>query len=144
MGVTYRYMGISHSLGVDKEALIFFCACPIYKSQAVFIENRHSPNGARPAKPLEQGIQLLKKMKKTSMMVAAIAALSMAVAMTSCKKEDKNGATDSSNSGTCTCTYHDFETGERYTETVSKSEAGVTRCDAMDAYVAGSFELSCK
>jgi hypothetical protein len=83
-------------------------------------------------------------MKKTFMMVAAVAAMSMAVAMTSCKKEDKNGATDSSNSGTCTCTYHDFETGERYTETVSKSEAGVTRCDAMDAYVAGSFELSCK
>ena len=23
MGVTYRYMGTSHSLGVDKEALIF-------------------------------------------------------------------------------------------------------------------------
>ena len=80
-------------------------------------------------------------MKKTFMVVAAVAAMSMAVAMTSCKKEDKNGASDS---GTCTCTYHDFETGERYTETVSKSEAGVTRCDAMDAYVAGSFELSCK
>lgn len=83
-------------------------------------------------------------MKKTFMMVAAVAALSMAVTMTSCKKEDKNGATDSSDSGTCTCTFHDFETGERYTETVSKSEAGVTRCDAMDAYVAGNFELSCK
>ena len=33
MGVTYRYMGTSHSLGVDKEALIFLCIPYLYKTQ---------------------------------------------------------------------------------------------------------------
>ena len=62
MGVTYRYMGTSHSLGVDKETLIFF----LYPFFLYFadgsIENRHSSNGARPAKPQEQGYLILNPM----------------------------------------------------------------------------------
>ena len=33
MGVTYRYMGTSHSLGVDKEALIFLFVSFSYNLQ---------------------------------------------------------------------------------------------------------------
>lgn len=85
-------------------------------------------------------------MKKTFMMVAAFAALSMTVAMTSCKKEDKNGATDStsgSSSGTCTCTYTDFQTGERYTEKINMAEVGVTKCSALEFYIQGDSQLVC-
>ena len=53
MGVTYRYMGTSHSLGVDKEALIFLMFPFFSNLQTALIENRHSPNGASAAKPKE-------------------------------------------------------------------------------------------
>ncbi len=52
MGVTYRYMGNSYSLRVDKETLIFFLCFFSYLADGS-IENRHSPNGARAAKPKE-------------------------------------------------------------------------------------------
>ena len=47
MGVTYRYMGTSHSLGVDKEALIFFVVFLLISRRRLDREPSLSKRGKR-------------------------------------------------------------------------------------------------